>query len=94
MDNKKHLYLMEIANSFGMTAQQFAETIGYTRQSLYAASSGLIKLREGRIEIACFKLGVLSEQIHRKDILLADERHQARLKLIREFEKRFTREDE
>lgn len=93
-ENKKHLWLMEIANSFGMTTQQFAKAIGYSRQSLYSASCGTVKLRKGHIEMACFKLGVLSEQIHHNDILLADERHRARLKLIREFEKRLTEDDE
>lgn len=77
-----------------MTTQQFAKAIGYSRQSLYSASCGTVKLRKGHIEMACFKLGVLSEKIHHNDITLADERNQARLKLIRELENRLTGEGE
>jgi hypothetical protein len=89
-ENKKHLWLMEIANHFGMNTMQFAKSIGYSRQSLYCASSGSCKLRKGHIGMACFKLSVLSEKILNDDIQSAKERHEIRKNLIRDFEKRFT----
>lgn len=91
---KRSMWLKQIAESFGMNILRFAEYIGYSRATLYCLASGSGKAGKAHIEMACFKLGVLSERILRNDILSANERHEERLRMIREFEKRVTAEGE
>jgi hypothetical protein len=91
-DNK--MWLKEIANSFGLTISQFADAIGYSRQTLYRASCGYGKLSKTRIGLTAYKLIEFSDKMLEIDIQLANERHAARRKLIDDFKKRFTVEDE
>ena len=90
MANIKYQWLKEIAISFGMTIEQFAKTIGYSRQTLYCAGCGACKLHKGHIGIAVHKLIMLSEKIVETDIQAAKDRHEFRRKLIDDFAKRLT----
>ena len=94
MATEKHLWLKELANYFGMNTKQLADTIGYSRQMLYCASSGSCKLNQGHLGLAIFKLISLSDKILENDIQTAKDRHEFRRKLIDDFAKRFTVEDE
>jgi hypothetical protein len=89
-DNTKHLWLKEIAHAFGMTIKEFGEAIGYSRQSLYCASYGSCKLSQGHVQMAAYKLFSLSEKLMERDILIARELHEARVKLIDSFIQRVT----
>jgi hypothetical protein len=91
---KNHMWLKEIATSFGMSVIKFAEVVGYSRQTLYCASYGNCKLSKGHLGLAVFKLITLSNKILENDIQYAKECHEYRRKLIDDFAKRFGVEDE
>jgi hypothetical protein len=90
MATEKHLWLKEIAFHFGMSTKEFAETISYSRQMLYCASSGSCKLNQGHLGLAVCKLLNLSDRILEGDIQSAKDRHALRRKMIDDFAKRFT----
>ena len=92
-NEKQHSGLKELAYSFGMTIGEFSKTIGYTRGTLYQASNGLAKLSKEHIELAAFKLAMLSNSMMKSDIKVAEARHENRQQLIREFVEKFGRED-
>lgn len=92
-DYTRHLWMKEISDAFGLTTAQFTKAIGYSRQTLYSASSGFARLNQGHVCVAVYKLIDLSDKIHEQDIQSAKERHEARRKLIDDFAKRFTVED-
>lgn len=93
-DTTQHRWLKEIAYAFGMSIDKFAETIGYSRQTLYCASYGSCKLSKERFGLALFKLAVVSKNVLENDIRLAEERYEHRRKMINEFAKRLGVGDE
>ena len=92
-EKNKHYWLKEIAYAFNMTVYKFAEMIGYSRQTLYCASRGTLRLGGGHLHLVIFKLNRISEQILESDIESAKERFEYRRKLIDDFAKRFNAED-
>lgn len=94
MAENKHTWLKEIAFHFDMPVKKFAEVIGYSRQTLYCASSGACNLNQGHLGLAVYKLICISDKILENDIQSAKDRHEFRRKLIDDFAKRFTVEDE
>lgn len=90
----KNYWLKEIAFSFGMNIGQFAETIGYKRQTLYCAAGGTCKLNRGHVGVAIEKLTALSLKILEAEIHSAQESHEHRCKMLDDFAKRVTAEDE
>jgi hypothetical protein len=71
----------EIAKVFGMSNIQFAEAIGYRRQSLYQGIRKTAKARE-----AIERLKDLSDQMLEMDIEAAHRKSIKRMSAIREFE--------
>ncbi len=90
----KNYWLKELAFSFGMTIGQFADAIGYKRQTIYCASEGRCKLHKGHLAVAISKLTSLNHKILETGIQTAQERHEYRSKLIDEFAERFSREED
>lgn len=86
-------WLKEIAFSFGMTISKFAETCGYTRQTLYCAAHGTCKLSQAHLSLVVFKLITLSDRMLEQDIQSANASHKLRRKLIDDFAKRLIVED-
>ncbi len=89
-DYTRHLWLKETALAFGMTVTQFAEAIGYKRQTIYSAVCGSAKLHKGHLSMAAHKLMTLSDKILEQDIQSAKDRHATRRKLIDNFLTRLT----
>ena len=85
----RKFWLEEIATAFGMTIKEFAAAIGYSRQSLYQANYGSIKLNKGRFMLAKYRLEDISTKMMEAEKAHAEERHQHRLKLIEELMDRF-----
>lgn len=85
----KHSWLSDLANEFGMNTTKFAESIGYTRQTLYNASNGVCRLSKHHVELACLKLITLSESIMDGEVQLAKKRHENRLYRVKDFRERF-----
>lgn len=90
---KNIMWLKEIAFNFGMTVSKFAETCGYSRQTLYCAAHGSCKLSQGHLSLIVFKLITLSDKILEQDIQSAKACHEFRRKLIDDFAKRLTVEE-
>ena len=73
----------KIAGEFGMTIGQIAELMGYSRQALYQKD---IKNKH-RMRAAISRLRMLSEEMCRQEIELAERRFEARNRAIEELEK-------
>lgn len=86
----KHKWLKETANSFNMTVERFAETVGYSRQTLYQISSGNANASKWKVEYMVSKLKDISEKILNADTQNAQEQYAFRQKLICDLEKRLT----
>lgn len=85
----KQKWLGEIASAFGMNVSEFAEFIGYSRGGLYFANKETRKADRRKLDLAIFKLGVISEKIHAADIDRANEDYKKRIELMEELMHRF-----
>lgn len=88
MPEYKHKWLLDIANSFGMSVTQFAECIGYTRQAIYLANEGRSRLDPRRLGVAQYELDAMSQKMFDDEIAKAKERFYKRNKLIDELMER------
>ena len=93
-NGKNNQWLKRIADGFEMPITKFADVVGYSRQTLYCAAYGNIKLKKSHLGLAVFKLITLNDRMMNLDIQSAKERHAYRRTLIDEFAKRFGVEDE
>ena len=94
MPKKNNMWFSEMASSFGMTANEFAEFLGYSKQSLYKASCGKFRLKPSRLVFSLRKLEKLSDKILEEDEKAASARYVERQKLIEDFNQRLSmRED-
>lgn len=94
MPKKNNMWFSEMASSFGMTANEFAEFLGYSKQSLYKASWGTFRLKPSRLVFSLRKLEKLSDKILEEDEKAASARYVERQKLIEDFNQRLSmRED-
>jgi hypothetical protein len=82
MDKKKNYWLKEIATAFGMNIKDFADCMGYSRQSLYQGACGMTNLDKRRLAVSEYKLDVINQKLYEAEKAKADEMFQKRRKLI------------
>ena len=82
MPKQKNMWLMEIAQHFGMSVSQFAEFMGYSRQALYQAAADNGHLEERRLAVAQYKLEERNEAMRKAAITEAEEQFKKRQQLI------------
>ena len=79
--------IRQIAKAFDMSVAEFAEYLGYTRQTIYSAN---VKTRNKmRAKVAIRELCSLNQKQFEAEIKKAQEQFNARKDAIAEFEKMF-----
>lgn len=91
MPTIKHEWLRGMARSFGMSVDEFAKCIGYTRQRLYQAEKGGSPLRTGHLLLACHKLVTLNQELRERALQKAEDEYHDRRKMIMELQERLGR---
>lgn len=94
MPKVNNRWLIETARYFGMSVRDFADTLGYSRQTLYQAASGQIRLNGKRFNVALHKLGVISRSRYESEVKLAEDNYKFRTKMINELQKRLVEQEE
>ncbi len=85
MPKYKQKFVNDLAKAFGMTVSELAENIGYSKQSIYLACKGLIKLNARRLLLAQHELERINENLLAIARARAIEEFEQRKKLIDEF---------
>lgn len=81
-------WLFACAKAFGMTVKEFAECIGYSRQALYQANEGIVRLDGIRLSVSQYKLDAISQKMFDDEIAKAKKSFYERNKLIDELMER------
>ena len=84
MPDMEKTRLREMAKSFGMTVNELAVYIGYTKQRLYQAVNGG-RLHAGHLKLAEEKLNTLNELLYKRAENEAREQYLDRERMIGEF---------
>lgn len=84
-------WLFRCAKAFGMNVNEFAEYIGFSRQALYQANEGIVRLNARRVGVAQYKLDAISQKILDEEIAKAKANFCERNKLIDDIAERLCR---
>lgn len=90
MAKTRQVLLKDIAANFGMSIKEFATSMGYSRQALYKAACGMIRLDRRRLAVAQYKLDVISEKMLEAEKAIAEENFKKRSKLIEDLMERLS----
>lgn len=83
--------IRQIAKAFDMKINEFAEYIGYTRQTLYCIPS---RCNKQRARAAIQLLGYRNQQLFEEEIQAAKDRFEKRLEAIEALEKVLVKDGE
>lgn len=82
MPEKNSYWIKDMASAFNMTVKEFAECIGYSRQSLYQAACGTTTLGKRRLAVSQSKLDMMNKALYEGEKREAKERFLQRSKMI------------